>query len=56
MGLFTVSISDEDRVRVDQLISVLTRMTALLETVVNQKELIARVDLVNKPTTQQSAK
>ena len=48
MGLFTVSIDDADRERVDRLVNVLERIATLAETVVNQKEVIIRIGLVNQ--------
>ena len=55
MGLFNVSISDEDRPRVDALIAVLNRLATLGEVVVNQKQLEVKVDLVNKLLPNKSA-
>lgn len=44
MGLLDISISDKDRPRVDQLISILERLVQVLE----KNQLVARVSLEEK--------
>jgi hypothetical protein len=46
---FIVNISDQDRPRVDRLISVLERFTAVIENVTSKQQLVLRVDLEDKP-------
>jgi len=47
MGLLDINISDEDRPRVDRLITVLERLTRVIEQTVN-KELVVRANLEDK--------